>query len=90
MLATGVLSAWLRLSGPAALLGTGYGRLVLLKALGAGLLLVLGRRARRRLPSRLAGAGPRPVPLARWLGAELVVMVAVFAVAAGLAGATPS
>ncbi|MDT7657991.1 MAG: hypothetical protein QOF38_2706, partial [Pseudonocardiales bacterium] len=30
-----------------------------------------------------------PVPLARWLGLELVVMAVVFGLAAALAGAAP-
>jgi putative copper resistance protein D len=90
---TGVLSAVFRLPTPVALVNTGYGLLVLAKAACLVVLLGLGWRARRRLLGRMAGlTGGRsgsPVPLARWLGLELVVMAVVFGLAAALAGAAP-
>jgi putative copper resistance protein D len=92
VLASGTLSAALRLPAPAALWGTGYGRLVLVKAVAAAVLVGLGWQARRRMPSRLAGltgAGDR-APIVRWVGVELVVMAGVFVVAAALAGSTPT
>jgi putative copper resistance protein D len=89
---TGVLSAALRLPTPAALVGTGYGLLVLAKAACLAVLLGLGWRARRTLLTRVAGlasGGQGAAPLARWLGLELVVMAVVFGFAAALAGAAP-
>jgi putative copper resistance protein D len=89
---TGVLSAVLRLPTPAALVGTGYGLLVLAKAACLAVLVGLGWRARRTLLGRVAGltsGGAGPAPLARWLGLELVVMAVVFGLAAALAGAAP-
>jgi putative copper resistance protein D len=90
---TGVLSAVFRLPTPVALVNTGYGLLVLAKAACLVVLLGLGWRARRRLLGRMAGltggGSGSPVPLARWLGLELVVMAVVFGLAAALAGAAP-
>ncbi|MEE1652085.1 cytochrome c oxidase assembly protein [Brachybacterium sp. J144] len=50
---SGLLSASIRLSSPAELLTTGYGRVMLLKALGLAVLAVLGAVQRRRLGDRL-------------------------------------
>ena len=91
---TGVLSAVLRLPTPGALVSTGYGVLLLAKAACLAGLVGLGWRARRRLLTRVAGSAGRrsdaPVPLARWLALELVVMAVVFGLAAALAGAAPA
>jgi len=91
---TGVLGAVLRLPTPGALVSTGYGVLLLAKAACLAGLVGLGWRARRRLLTRVAGSAGRrsdaPVPLARWLALELVVMAVVFGLAAALAGAAPA
>lgn len=73
---TGVLNAALRLASWTALFGSGYGWIVLAKAVCIALAAGLGWLARRRL-----AAGTLPV--LRWAGAE----VAVLAVAIGLAAA---
>lgn len=72
---TGILNAALRLSWTS-LLGSGYGWIVIAKAVCIALAACLGGLARRRL-----AAGTLPV--LRWAGAE----VAVMAVAIGLAAA---
>lgn len=50
---SGLLSAWIRLSGWSDLLTTGYGRVVLAKALGLTALAVIGALQRRRLGDRI-------------------------------------
>ncbi|WP_214406468.1 copper resistance D family protein, partial [Pseudonocardia lacus] len=75
--ATGVVNAATRLEGWAALFGTGYGQLVLVKTALLVLLAGLGGLARRRLR-----AGRRPV--LRWAGAEVALMAVTMGVAAAL------
>ncbi|MCO1658001.1 copper resistance D family protein [Pseudonocardia humida] len=75
--ATGVVNAATRLEGWAALVGTGYGQLVLAKVALLGLLAGLGGLARRRLR-----AGRRPV--LRWAGLEVALMALTMGVAAAL------
>src|SRR5699024_2297255 len=50
---SGLISAWIRLSGWSDLLTTGYGRVVLAKALGLTVLAVIGALQRRRLGDRI-------------------------------------
>ena len=50
---SGLLSAWIRLSGWGDLLSTGYGRVVLAKTIGLIVLALLGALQRRRLGERL-------------------------------------
>lgn len=80
--ASGVASAALRIGGVDALFGTGYGRIVLLKA-GALLVLgVLGALWRRYAIPRIPGPGGGRI--FAWL---VVVELAVMGVASGLAAA---
>ncbi|MGQ0574340.1 MAG: copper resistance D family protein [Pseudonocardia sp.] len=74
---TGVLSAAVRLESWSALLGTGYGALVLVKSGLIVALAGLGMVARRRL-----AAGRTPV--LRWAGVEVVLMAVTLGVAAAL------
>ena len=50
---SGLVSAWIRMSSPTELVTTGYGQVVLVKALGLIGLAVLGWRQRRRLGERV-------------------------------------
>ena len=78
---SGVITATARLGSVAALVDTGYGRVVLVKTAALGVLAVLGALTRRRvLP---AVRTHRKAPLVALAGAEIVVM----AVALGLAAA---
>jgi putative copper resistance protein D len=94
---SGVLSAVLRLPTSADLVRTGYGQLVLAKVCCLAVLVLLGRRARRVVLPRIAASAARltpgsarnALPLARWLGAELVVMAVVLGLASALAGSAP-
>lgn len=74
---TGVLNAALRVPGWEALLGTGYGGLVVAKTVAIVLLGALGGLARRRL-----AAGRTPV--LRWAGLEVALMAATLGLAAAL------
>lgn len=79
---TGVLNAVTRLDGWAALTGTGYGVLVLVKAAGIVVIGALGGLARRRLRTGRT-------PVLRWAGYEVAVMAATLGVAAALTQAAP-
>lgn len=81
---SGVANAAIRLGGWESLLGTGYGQLVLVKALGMFALGALGFAQRGFLLRRMAIDATRS---AFWwfIAVELVVMGAVAGVAAGLA-----
>lgn len=88
---TGTYRALVAVGTPGALLGTTYGRLLLVKLAGVGVLLVLGaggRRAVRRLRARRAPA-PVPVPVVRAAPAGTAVALAgtPVALAAGPAAA---
>lgn len=74
---TGVLSAAVRLGSWAALLGTGYGALVLAKFMCLVLLAGLGGLARRRLRTRT-------LPVLRWAGIEVALMAVTLGIAAAL------
>nr|WP_243752077.1 cytochrome c oxidase assembly protein [Leucobacter weissii] len=81
--ASGAVSAWLRIGSPDALLGTGYGRLVLLKTGALVLLGVFGAVWRRLAIPRIGG--PRGGRVFLWLVlAELAVMGAASGFAAAL------
>ena len=88
--ASGVLAAWLVLSGTGAVvdaLGTGYGWLLVGKTLGLALLGVLGWQHRRRtLPQLQTG---RPHAFRRFAVGELLVMLATVALAVALAASPP-
>jgi copper resistance protein D len=75
---TGVATAWVRLGTWDALLGSGYGALVLAKTTGLILVAVLGGTTRRRL---MAGR----TPVQRWAGVEVAVMAVTLGIAAALA-----
>jgi len=85
--ASGVITATARLGSVAALLDTGYGRIVLAKAAILALLVGLGALVRRRvLP---AVRNHRPAPLLALAGAELTLMAVALGLAAALTRATP-
>lgn len=79
---TGVLAAQVRLPGWGELLGTGYGLLVVAKAVALVALAGLGTLARRRL-----AAGRTPV--LRWAGIEVALMAVTLGLAAALTQSTP-
>lgn len=79
---TGVLAAQVRLPGWGALFGTGYGLLVVGKAVALIALAGLGALARRRL-----AAGRTPV--LRWAGIEVTLMAVTLGLAAALTQAAP-
>lgn len=79
---TGVLAAQVRLPGWAALFGTGYGLLVVGKAVALIALAGLGGLARRRL-----AAGRTPV--LRWAGIEVALMAVTLGLAAALTQSAP-
>ncbi|MBK0418645.1 bifunctional copper resistance protein CopD/cytochrome c oxidase assembly protein [Leucobacter sp. CSA1] len=81
--ASGVVSAWLRIGSLDALLGTGYGRLVMLKTAALLVLGAFGALQRRRLIPRIAGEDRGGRVFAWFVVAELAVM----GVASGIAGA---
>jgi putative copper resistance protein D len=79
---SGVLTAQVRLGSWAALVGTGYGALVLAKAGGLAVLGGLGLLTRRRM-----AAGR--VPVLRWAGVEVAVMAVTLGLAAALSQTAP-
>lgn len=81
---SGVGSAWRRVgaSGPAALLASDYGRLLLLKTALVSVVLAVGYTQRRRL-----GAGG--VPVRRVVQREVVLAAVVLAVTAWMTGMEP-
>ena len=81
--ASGVVSAWLRIGSLDALLGTGYGRLVLLKTAALLLLGAFGAAQRTRLIPRIADARRGTAAFGWFVVAELAVM----GIASGVAGA---
>lgn len=80
---SGVVSAYLRLGSIDALFGTGYGRLVLIKAATLVVLGIFGALQRRALIPRIAKAGTGRRVFAWFVVAELAVM----GIASGIAGA---
>ena len=79
---TGVLAALVRVPGWGALFGTGYGLLVVSKAVALVALAGLGALARRRL-----AAGRTPV--LRWAGIEVALMAVTLGLAAALTQSAP-
>jgi putative copper resistance protein D len=79
--ASGVVTAAVRLGSTAALIASGYGRIVLYKSVALIVLAVLGWRVRRRVLPAIRDH--RPAPLVLLAGTELAIM----AVALGLAAA---
>lgn len=79
--ASGAVSAWLRVGSLEALLGTGYGRLVLIKTAALVVLGVFGAVQRTRLIPRIAASAERA--FLWFVLAELTVM----GIASGTAGA---
>jgi len=91
---TGVWNAWNEVGGVPGLVGTGYGRLVLLKVALLLPVLALAAWNRRSLLSRLGGDGPtvgRPAmrSLAGFVAVEAIVGAALVVVAAALALTPP-
>ena len=85
---TGFAQAALFLPGPAAVLGSSYGRLVLAKAAGLAGLVGFGAYNRRSLLPRLAADGD-PLALRRSTRRELALMLVVSLVAGVLAYVPP-
>jgi putative copper resistance protein D len=79
---SGVLTAQVRLGSWAALFLTGYGALVIAKAVALGLLGGLGLLTRRRM-----AAGR--IPVLRWAGVEVALMAVTLGLAAALSQAAP-
>ena len=74
---SGVANAVLRVPSPVALVSTGYGWLVVAKAVGVVVLACLGGVARRRLARGT-------LPVLRWAGIEVGVMALTIGLAAAL------
>ena len=79
---SGVLTAQVRLGSWAALVLTGYGALVIAKAVALVLLGGLGLVTRRRM-----AAGR--VPVLRWAGVEVALMAVTLGLAAALSQTAP-
>jgi putative copper resistance protein D len=79
---TGVAGAAIRMPGWDALLGTGYGLLVVAKTVGLVALAGLGGLARRRLAEGR-------LPVLRWAGLEVALMAVVLGLAAALTQTAP-
>jgi putative copper resistance protein D len=88
--ASGLLAAWLVLSdagGPAAVLGSGYGWLLLAKTAALVVLGVFGLQHRRRTLPRLRAG--HPGSFRRFAVAEMGVMLATVALAVALSASPP-
>lgn len=81
LLATGPVLAVVQVGDPARLIGTAYGRVLLVKLALVAVLLAIAALNRLVLTPRLAAGAPRG--LRRALAVDLVVMAAVFAAVAG-------
>ncbi len=106
ILVTGTFQGWREVRSTAALTGTTYGRLLIVKVLLFGLLVALGGLSRRfvqaryRVPARQLSFGPGTATadpdsetvanLRRTVGAETVIAVVVLAVTALLVNAQPA
>ncbi len=85
--ASGVLNALVRVTGPADLVGTAYGRLVLLKVVALAVLVWAGARHRRRTLDALDRG--RPHAFRRLAVGEVVLMAATIGLAVALARTPP-
>jgi copper transport protein len=94
LVASGTYQAWRQVGTLGALTGTVYGRLLLIKLLGVGLLIALGYLARVWIAHYLAGAA-RPDEVAirqlrRSTGLEVVLAAGVLGITAMLVNAPPA
>jgi copper transport protein len=89
---TGVIQSIVEVASFSALLGTAFGRAVLIKLVLFGVLVALGWVNRRRILPALSSAAPgyAGVLLRRTLRVELLLGVSVLAVTGALAGYPPS
>ena len=83
---TGLGSAVIQVGSPEALTDTGYGRLLMIKVVGVGILVVLGLLNRRLLIGRLTEGGT----LFRVVGIEIGVAALVLALTAALVNKPPA
>jgi copper transport protein len=88
VIATGLLSAWLRLPTVPALWTSSYGRLLLLKLAFVAVVVILGARNWRRVMPTL-GDDASARRITRTAGAELTVAALVLAVTAVLVSTSP-
>lgn len=88
LVTTGLFASWLHLSSVADLLGSGYGRLLLLKLAVVCLVAILGFGNWRRWRRSVREGGPAEIH-PHWALAELVVAHVVLAVTAFLVGTAP-
>lgn len=79
---SGVVSGWTRLPSVDALVGTGYGRVVLVKAVLLVGLVAIGARHRRGTLGQVALGDPRA--FRRWALGEVAVMAVAFGVGSAL------
>src|SRR5262245_1147890 len=94
LVVTGLWNTWVEVGGVPALVGTRYGRLLLVKIALLGLVLALAVVNRRRHLPALSGDGvtvgrPAMARLSRFLERELVVGLLMIGVAAGLSITVP-
>lgn len=94
LVVSGTYEAWRQIGTLAALTGTTYGRLLLVKLLGVGLLIALGYLARVWIAHYLAGPGTADAVAIRQLrrstGLEAVLACGVLAITAMLVNAPPA
>ncbi len=90
LMATGIVNAWFMVDSPQALIGTTYGRLLLLKIALFAAMLVLAARNRWRLAPRLATVPAVSRTLAHSALVELALGVAVILVVGFLAVTPPA
>lgn len=86
----GTLQAVSEISAPGQLIGTGYGRLILLKVTLLGAALGAAAYARRLVRRRLAAQGPHRRWLRRGVAFELAATVVVLGLSAVLVQTTPA
>ena len=88
---TGTIQAWRQIGSVAALTGTEYGKLVLVKVGGLALLLALAELGRRWVRSYAAGAAARPTrALRESVLAEVGIGVVVLGITTSLVSAVPA
>jgi copper transport protein len=94
LVATGTYQAWRQVGTLGALTGTVYGKLLLVKLLGVGLVIALGYLARVWIAHYLAGSGTADAVAVRQLrrstGLEVVLASGVLAITAMLVNAPPA